>query len=165
MSSNALKIIFIDYCNHMTKLNFMNQKGMSITELVVVLGIIMGMTLASIPAYHYLRNLSRKHEFLETVKMLENGLSSIKVKQILHDQQNIAQASLDNNPSQFPCDSCFHAVLDKGINNPLWFKKDNTTYYYSTNGNHSLVESTYIEKGDYQLSYDALKGKVSFQRF
>jgi len=127
---------------------------MSIKELLVVNTIIIGMALASVPLYYKLRQLSHDKDYQTTVKTLISSLSSLKVKQVLIETENILPLTLDQNQLEAQCDKCFESILEKGIKDNLWYKKNNTTYYYSTNGNSGSTDSKYTEAGDYQVIYN-----------
>ncbi len=132
----------------------MNSKGMSLKELLIVNTVIVGMAVASIPLFYRLQNMSRENSFIEIAKMLDSSLSSLKVKQVLIESQQILPKTLDQNPTSAVCTSCFENVIDKGVESKLWFKLDATTYLYSTNGNLDTNQDAYNEKGDYTLTYN-----------
>ena len=143
----------------------MNQKGMSLTELVVVIGIILVLSLAAIPIFHGLKGLANKKSFFQTVAMLESSLAEIKVKQMVLDQEKTYPTTLDTNPNNFACNRCFELVFEKGVSSSLWFKKNDHTYLFSTNGNEGANEGPYTEQGDFQLVYQPATGQFIHTRF
>lgn len=142
---------------------FGGQSGMSLTELVTVLTIITVLIVASIPAFFYLRARSAEREMRETIGIVQSQIAGRHYGELVLDNQEQFPSSLDANPENAPCTECFEAVLEKGIENPLWFKVAPNEYRFSANRN-SGKPADYDEKGDFKVSYDPSNGLIAASR-
>ncbi len=136
-----------------------NQSGMTIKELVVVLAIISGMVLASVPAFFYLQKLARTREYNKLVDLVQTGIVSWNVKrQILQDQKPYPPF-LDHDPEGTTCTKCFDLVIEKEVNDPFWLKESQNVYLYSIQGKTGDAAS-YVKPGNRRLIYLPESGKL-----
>lgn len=138
-----------------------NEDGMSLVELVVVLAVISGMALLSIPAFKYLRQYSAAKNLSTQVETLNASIARWSMKRILDDSHQSFPEILDENPVQNSCQNCFDKVLPKGVEDSLWYKESSLIYYYSANTNTG-DQKNYKESGDFKITYNPIQGHVSF---
>lgn len=133
-------------------------KGMTLVELAVVILIICGLTMASIPAFFFLRDYSREKKMRNLVAHLQSDIEAKHTQQFVN--QNVSTIYLpylqilDDNPVNAICTQCFDHILKRGLESDLWFKKDTTTYLFFKRGYHEG------KKENYQISYNPRDGKI-----
>ena len=134
-----------------------NAHGMSLTELVIVILIITGMVLGSIPAMRYLQNKRFQKEMNETVSLIQTTLKSIQSNALLQDSPPQFPTSLDDNAEGTVCTSCFNKLLSKGVENTCWHKISTTRYTLSTKCSSQSQTSKPSDKMIY-FNYDSRTG-------
>ena len=136
---------------------------MSIKELVVVIAIMAGMVLGSIPLLTYLQKHRREKEMSKTVQSVEAAIATWHYGKLMNENINAYPEELDSNDSATPCTRCFDFVLVKGLEDPLLYKMNAREYMFSINGNHK-VQNDFSEKGDYKITYKPNDGKFDVVR-
>lgn len=133
-------------------------KGMTLVELAVVILIICGLAIASIPAFFFLRDYSREKKMRNLVAHLQSDIEALHTQQLVN--QNTSDVylpypqTLDDNPIHTTCTQCFDHILKRGLESDLWFKKDTTTYLFFKRGYHEG------KKENYQINYNPQDGKI-----
>lgn len=147
-------------------------KGMTLVELAVVVLIICGLAITSIPAFFFLRDYSREKKMRNLVAHMQSDLEATHAQNLVN--QNASEIylpyplTLDNNPKNSLCTQCFDHILKKGLESDLWFKKDVTTYLFFKRGYHenkkglpSLASPGQAEgQGNFQINYNPQDGKI-----
>lgn len=140
-----------------------NQKGMTITELVVVMGLIVAMTVASIPLFYKLRRVSREKEARELVGQMQARLAASHVNKLLGDKPRELSLKLDSNPAPDECARCFEIVLEKAVTSKAWYKWSDTEYLFSLRG-QEITPQNYLREGNLKLTYLPVEGKLALSR-
>jgi hypothetical protein len=130
------------------------QKGMTVTELVVVVAIILGMALLSIPAFFFFHGKGHDRDVIEIATELQHDIERWSL-----EKMGNYPTILDQSPSNTVCLSCFNDVLGLKIDQNLWYKVDDMTYFFSRDEKSPNLNE-FSEPGDYKLTYDSLNGKV-----
>ncbi len=138
----------------------MNNQGFTLKELlmvIVVIGILCG---AAIPQFYSLQRSRRQTEMEKVVGIVQAGVvRDGKATGAGDNKQVTFPEKLDNEPMGKVCHNCFGLILDKGVESPLWYKRSDSEYLYSRNGN-SGDEKNYLESGDFKVIYDRKNGNV-----
>lgn len=131
-----------------------SSKGFTGREFLIVMSVIFLLCVVSVPAFYALQRATRVHNMNQIVLSVQRELPHLAttIYENLPSPVTTYPESLDHQPSQRRCFTCFNKVLKKGINNVFWFKLSDTEYLFSTNGNSGDV-SRYQEKGDYRIQY------------
>lgn len=106
------------------------KKGMSLTELVVVLLIMATLLIASIPIFYKVRTYSREQSFDEKIDILRAQIAAWHTNELIHNNKDIYPEILDDNPVGEPCTKCFNQILKRPVDDPLWFKKAENEYLF-----------------------------------
>src|SRR5690242_19012845 len=125
----------------------LNQKGMTITELVIVVGTMIAMALLSIPAFFYLLGKGHDRDVVEIASELQHDIEKWYV-----EKMGNYPGTLDQSPSGTVCLTCFDGVLGLKIDQDLWYKIDDTTYSFSRDEKSPNLNE-FNERGDYKLTY------------
>lgn len=96
------------------------------------------------------------------VAVVQAGIAGWHYRRLL-DNIDAYPPALDENPVNSPCLACFGAVMEKPLENNLWFKGSPTEYYFSRNGNTAKPED-YREKKDFKIVYDPALGSFTATR-
>lgn len=136
-----------------------SEAGMTVKELVVSLGLIALIFLVSIPAFFYLKKLSRVREYDKTIELVQSGLSSWNVKSKMLNDQTPFPPFLDHDPEGSSCVKCFDLVTEKGIADILWFKEAQNVYLFAVNGKTADARE-YAAPGNRRLTYRPESGKI-----
>jgi type II secretory pathway pseudopilin PulG len=132
-----------------------NQNGFSSKEFLMVIVVLAILCILAIPPFFALQSSRRRSDMENKVRTLQEKITSVP-------QTTPRLASLDTNPIQSPCLTCFETIEQESTNNPLWFKFSDTVYLYSTNGNHERV-TDYQEPGDFKLQFDPEKLSLTLE--
>jgi len=121
-----------------------DQKGMSLIEAAIVIFLIIGMCLASIPLFHHFSQKRVLREFNHVKDSVISGVAAWHTSQMMKEDRDVFPLTLDDNPSPSSCVQCFNSVLTNGLKNEKWSKK-------------SLLEYTF---GDYGFRYSPSNGSI-----
>ena len=83
------------------------------------------------------------------------NLTIAEIQQNLQNHQSAPLQTLDNNPENAFCESCFSEALKESIKNKLWFKIDNKTYRFSIHGEPQTDTEAFV------VTYDPQTGKLA----
>ena len=133
-----------------------DNRGFTTKEFVMVIAVITLLCVLAIPPFFAMQNSRRRTEMETTLRVLQTQLQNYK------RSSEPMPATLDSNPIQSPCLDCFKNLGNNSLNNPLWYKFSETTYLYSSNGNHTVV-TDYQEPGDYKIEYDSSNGELKIE--
>jgi len=133
---------------------FYNQNGVSTKELLITLVVMGFLCVCAILPYRLLQKERGKNIMHKVVQMVE-----LKLK-IHKNETDMLPQTLDDNPFQAVCESCFLGVLNQKIKQEYWYKKSPTTYlFYSAEFNtNPLVDA------DFTIEYNPKIGQFQVQK-
>ena len=120
--------------------------------VLVIIGIL---CFAAIPGYNYLQD-SKRHSDME-LTLQKIRVSLMKKSQVNGSTELSFPNRLDEEPSNQVCKNCFSLILEKGVNNSLWYKVSETEYLFSKNGEPKSAKE-YRNPGNFRVKYNVLNG-------
>ena len=125
----------------------------------MVMVIILLLCLAAIPQFFALQHKNREKKMEKTIAVVQAGIAEWHFRK-LKENLDAYPPILDANPANSRCGICFGEVMDKPLQNDLWFKKSDTEYSFFRNGNGEKPED-YREKHDFRITYDPALGSFT----
>lgn len=135
---------------------------MTITELVVVVGLILALTVASIPLFYHLRKTSRERDARDLVSQMQARMVASHIDHLLGDKNSEQVHQLDSNPAPDECARCFETVLEKGLTSKSWFKQSDTEYLFSVNGGEQKPID-FQKSGNLKMIYVPATGQIKIE--